>query len=148
LITSFCYRAKSWAKPRRVVVKMEWHRGGLFPCVGFVVRNLRWHSRPVINFYNKRGTAEQWNKEGKHAIQWTKLSWHRFRSNAVRLQLFALAYNLANFMRTPALPGEVSHRSLTALGEKLIKIGANVVQHGRYVTFQLAEVAVSRELFA
>jgi hypothetical protein len=58
-----------------------------------------------------------------------------------------LAYNLANFMRTPALPKEVEHWLLTALREKLVKIGAKVASHGRYVTFQLAEVAVPRELF-
>ena len=145
---SFRYRAKSWTKPRRVVVKVEWHRGELFPRVGFIVTNLRWPSRRVVHFYNKRGTAEQWIKEGKHAIHWTRLSCQRFRDNAVRLQLFALAYNLGNFMRTLALPDEVSHWSLTTLREKLIKIGAKVVRHGRYMTFQLAEVAVSRELFA
>ncbi len=65
----------------------------------------------------------------------------------MRLQLHALAYNLANFMRTLALPEEVEHWSLTTLREKLVKIGAKVVRHGRYVTFQLAEVAVSRSLF-
>ena len=59
----------------------------------------------------------------------------------------ALAYNLANFMRTLALPKEVEYWSLTTLREKLVKIGAKVVSHGRYVTFQLAEVAVPRELF-
>ena len=63
------------------------------------------------------------------------------------LQLHALAYNLANFMRTLALPKEVEHWSLTTLREKLVKIGAKVVSHGRYVTFQLAEVAVPRDLF-
>jgi len=66
---------------------------------------------------------------------------------AVRLQLHALAYNLGNFMRTLALLKEVEHWSLTTLREKLLKIGAKVVSHGRYVTFQLAEVAVSRNLF-
>jgi hypothetical protein len=50
-------------------------------------------------------------------------------------------------MRTLALPEEVEHWSLTTLREKLVKIGAKVVSHGRYVTFQLAEVAVSRDLF-
>ncbi len=68
-------------------------------------------------------------------------------NDADRLQLHALAYNLANFMRTLALPKEVEHWSLTTLREKLVKIGAKVVSHGRYVTFQLAEVAVSKELF-
>ncbi len=50
-------------------------------------------------------------------------------------------------MRTLALPKEVEHWSLTTLREKLVKIGAKVVRHGRYVTFQLAEVAVPRNLF-
>ncbi len=92
--------------------------------------------------------AEQWIKEGKHAINWTRLFCHNFRNNAVRLQLHALAYNLDNFLRTLALPQEVEHWSLTTLREKLIKIGAKVVRHGRYVTFQLAEVAIPRTLFA
>ena len=44
--------------------------------------------------------------------------------------------------RTSTVPGEVKHLSLTTLREKLIKIGAKIVRHGRYVTFQLAEVAI------
>jgi Transposase DDE domain group 1 len=66
----------------------------------------------------------------------------------VRLQLHAIAYNLGNFMRMLAMPNTAKPWSLTSLREKLIKIGAKVVNHGRYVTFQLAEVAVSRQLFA
>ena len=54
----------------------------------------------------------------------------------------------ANFLRTLALPEEVEHWSLTTLREKLVKIGARIVSHGRYVVFQLAEVAVPRALFA
>ena len=86
--------------------------------------------------------------EGKKAINWTRLSCHSFRNNAVRLQLHALAYNLGNFLRTLALPEAVEHWSLTTLREKLIKIGAKIVRHGRYATFQLAEVAIPRALFA
>jgi len=100
-----------------------------------------------VAFYNHRGTAEQYIKEGKNAIKWTRLSCRGFRNNEVRLQLHTLAYNLANFMRTLALPTEVEHWSLTTLREKLVKIGAKVVRHGRYVTFQSAEVAVPRSLF-
>ena len=70
----------------------------------------------------------------------------RFRNNEVRLHLHALAYNLANFMRTLALPEAVKHWSLTSLRQKLVKIGARIVGHGRYVTFQMAEVAVPRGL--
>jgi hypothetical protein len=87
--------------------------------------------------------AEQWIKEGKTTIKWTRLSCRRFRHNAVRLQLHALAYNLANFMRTLALPKDVEHWSLTTIREKLVKIGAEVVAHGCDVTFQMVEVAVS-----
>ncbi len=57
------------------------------------------------------------------------------------LQLFALAYNLANFLRRLALPRDVKHWSLTTLREKPVKIGAKVTRHSKYVTFQLAEVA-------
>jgi hypothetical protein len=94
------------------------------------------------------GTAEQYIKEGKNALKWTRLSCRTFAANAVRLQLRALAYNLANFMRTLALPKTAEPWSLTSLREKLIKIGAKVTSHGRYVTFQLAEVAVPRQMFA
>ncbi len=81
-------------------------------------------------------------------MKWTRLTCRNFRDNQVRLQLFALAYNLGNFLRRLALPSSVKHWSLTTLREKLIKIGAKVVQHAKYVTFQMAEVAVPRDLFA
>ena len=144
---SFSYQAGSWDRKRRVVAKVEWHPGELWPRVGYIVTNLSRPAERVVAFYNQRGKAEQYIKEGKYAIKWTRLSCREFRDNAVRLQLHALAYNLANFMRTLALPKEVEHWSLTTLREKLVKIGAKVVSHGRYVTFQLAEVAVPRELF-
>ena len=129
------------------MAKVEWHRGELYPRVGFIVTNLTWWAGDVVKFYNQRGTAEQWIKEGKYALKWTRLSCHRFEDNQVRLQLFALAYNLANFLRRLALPKSVQHWSLTTLREKLIKIGAKIVRHARYVTFQMAEVAVPRKLF-
>jgi hypothetical protein len=112
-----------------------------------ILTNLSRSAERVTWFYNQRGKAEQYIKEGKNAIKWTRLSCRKFRDNAVRLQLHALAYNLANFMRMLALPKEIEHWSLTTLREKLVKISAKVVSHGRYVTFQLAEVAVPRELF-
>src|SRR6201998_4165853 len=88
-----------------------------------------------------------WIKEGKGAIKWTRLSCRTFDANAVRLQLHALAYNLGNFMRTLAMPKTAEPWSLTSLRQKLIKIGAMVVSHGRYATFQMAEVAVPRQMF-
>ncbi len=145
---SFSYQAQSWNKSRHVVAKVEWHPGELYPRVGFIVSNLARSAEGTVAFYNQRGTCEQYIKEGKNAIKWTRLSCRTFAANAVRLQLHALAYNLANFMRTLAIPKTAEPWSLTSLREKLVKIGAKVVSHGRYVTFQLAEVAVPRQMFA
>ena len=144
----FQYQAKSWDHPRRVVAKVEWHRGELFPRVGFVVTNLSAKPEGVVHFYNRRGTAEQWIKEGKYALNWTRLSCHRFVANQVRLQLFILAYNLGNFLRRLCLPKAINDWSLHSLQVKLIKIGGRMVRHARQIVFQLAEVTVSRELFA
>jgi hypothetical protein len=144
---NFTYQAGSWIKPRRVIAKVEWLPGELYPRGGFIVTNIRPAER-VVAFYSKRGTCEQWIKEGKGAIKWTRLSCRTFAANAVRLQLHALAYNLGNFLRTLATPEPIKDWSLTSLKEKLIKIGAKVVSHGRYVAFQMAEVAIPRSLFA
>ena len=105
-------------------------------------------AKGVIHFYNGRGTAEQWINEGKNPLNWTRLSCKRFDSNRVRLGLCVLAYNLGNFLRRLVLAREIKHWSLRTLLTKLIKIGAKVVRHSRYVTFQMAGVAVSRKLFA
>ena len=77
----------------------------------------------VVRFYNGRVTAEQWIKEGKYVLNWTRLSCHRFVANRVRLSLFVLAYNLGNFLRRLCLPKAVKHWSLRSVQVKLIKMG-------------------------
>src|SRR5919206_818954 len=144
---SFRSQAQTWSHSRRVVAKVEWHPGELYPRVGFLVTNLCRPPERVVAFYNGRGTAEQWIREGKNAAKWTRLSCRSMQANAVRLQLHALAYNLANFLRTLALPDEVERWSLTTLREKVVKIGAKVIAHARSTVFQMAEVAVPRNLF-
>jgi hypothetical protein len=144
----FQYQAKSWNQPRRVIAKVEWHREELFPRVGFIVTNLSAKPKGVVHFYNRRGTAEQWIKEGKYALNWTRLSCHRFDANQVRLQLFILAYNLGNLLRRLCLPKTINDWSLRSVQLKLIKMGGRIVRHARRIVFQLAEVAVPRELFA
>ena len=99
----------------------------------------------VLKFYNKLGTAEQWIEE--YALDWTRLSCHDFVDNQVRLQLFALAYNIGNFLRRLALPKSIKDWSLRTMREKMVKIGAKIVSHAGYVTFQMAEVLVSKSLF-
>jgi hypothetical protein len=144
----FQYQGKGWDHPRRVVAKVEWHRGQLFLRVGFIVTNLSAKPEGVVHFYNGRGTAEQWIKEGKYALNWTRLSCHRLVANQVRFQLFVLAYNLGNFLRRLGLPKAIKDWSLRSLQVKLIKMAGRIVRHARQIVFQLAEVAVPRELFA
>src|SRR5215218_10255915 len=147
IYASFRYQAQTWSRSRRVVAKVEWHPGELYPRVGFLVTNLCRPPERVVAFYNQRGTAEQWIREGKNAIRWTRLSCRSMKANAVRLQLHALAYNMANFFRTLVLPDEVEQWSLTTLREKVVKIGAKVISHARYTVFQMAEVAAPGALF-
>ena len=103
-----------------MVAKVEWHPGELYPRVGFIVTNLARPAERVVIFYNQRGTAEQWIKEGKNAVKWTKLSCRRFKDNAARPHLFALTYNLANFLRQLALPQAIQGWTLTTLRERLV----------------------------
>jgi hypothetical protein len=90
---NFTYQAGSWNKPRRVIAKVEWHPGELYPRVGFIVTNLSRPAERVVAFYNKRGTCEQWIKEGKGAIKWTRLS----------CRTFAATRCGSSFMRSPTI---------------------------------------------
>jgi Transposase DDE domain group 1 len=145
---SFLYQAASWTMTRRVVAKVEFHSGELFPRVGFIVTNLGTSSRAVVRFYNKRGTAEQWIKEGKQAVAMTRLSCHRFRANEVRLWLSLIAYNLGNLWRRLVLPTRIGKWSLTSLQQRLVKTGGRLIKHARYYWLLLAESHLTRRLFA
>src|SRR5712664_4355914 len=111
----------------------------MFRRFGFIVTHMGTPSRAVMRFYNKRGTAEQWIKEGKQAVKMTRLSWHRFRSNEVRLWLSVIAYNLGNLWRRFALRRRIGNWSLTSLQQRLVKTGGRLVRHARYYWLLLAE---------
>jgi hypothetical protein len=143
----FLYRAASWETARRVVAKVEFHAGELFPRVGFIVTNREMPSRAVVRFYKKRGTAEQWIREGKQAVKMTRLSCHRFRSNEVRLAPSLLAYNLGNLWRRLVLPQRIENWSLTSLQQRLVKTGGRLVKHARYYWLLLAEGHLNRRRF-
>lgn len=144
---SFLYRAASWKTARRMVAKIEFHCGELFPRVGFIVTNLETDSRGLVRFYNKRGTAEQWIKEGKQAAKMTRLSCHRFHATEVRLWLRFIAYNLGNLWRRLVLPKRLDKWSLTSLQHRLVKTAARLVKHARYYWLMLAESHLTRRLF-
>ncbi|CAI8037520.1 hypothetical protein GBAR_LOCUS20984 [Geodia barretti] len=115
--------------------------------------------RPVILYDDFWYRAESWDalgvwwpsravdQGGKYALNWTRLSCHRFVANRVRLSLFILAYNLGNFLRRLCLPKAVKHWSLRSVQVKLIKMGGRLVRHSRRLIFQLSEVSVPRRLF-
>jgi hypothetical protein len=106
-----------------VVAKVEFHCGELFPRVGFILTNLETDGRAVVRFYDRRGRAEQWIKEGKQAVEMTRLSCHRFRSNEVRVWLSLIAYKLGNLWRRLVLPKKIDNWSLTSLQQRLAKTG-------------------------
>ena len=121
---------------------------GVITRVGFIVTSLAASSRAVVRFYNKRGMAEQWIKQGKQAVKMTRLSCHRFRANEVRLWLSVIAYNFGNLWRRLALPARIDHWSLTSLQQRLVKTGGRLIKHARYYWLLLAESHLTRRLFA
>jgi len=112
--------------------------------VGFIVTTLTGTTRAVVRFYNKRGTAEQWIKEGKEATHSTRLSCHRFRANEVRLLLGVIAYNLGNLLRRIVLPCAIQSWSLTSLQQRVFNTGGRLIRHARHYILQLAESATDR----
>jgi len=100
-----------------------------------------------VRFYNKRGTAEQWIKEGKQATHWTRLSCHRFRAKEARLQLSLLAYDLGNLWRRLVQPKKIDAWSLISLQQRLVKTGGRLIKHARYYWLLLAEGNLRRRLF-
>jgi hypothetical protein len=125
------YQAKSWSKPRRVVAKIEWHQGELFPRIGFVVTNSRLSAGKVVKVYNGRGDVENRIKEGKNTLRWDKTSCQRFEANQARLKMGVLAYSLLHMIRQFYVWGEEVKRSMDWLIKRLIKVGARVSYHAR-----------------
>jgi hypothetical protein len=103
--------------------------------------------KAVVRFYNKRGTAEQWIREGKQAVKITRLSCHRFRANEARLWLSIIAHNLGNLWRRLAVPARIDTWSLTSLQQRLMKTGGRLVKHARYYWLMLAEGHLTPRLF-
>jgi hypothetical protein len=142
---NFTYQAGSWTKSRRVVAKVEWHPGELYPRVGFIVTNMSRPAERVVAFYNKRGTCEQWIKEGKGAIKWTRLSCRTFAANAVRLQTSRARLQPRQF---PAHVGDARADQRLVDDEP----EGEARREGRAPRplhrLPMAEVAISRHLFA
>ena len=114
--------------------------------MGFIVTNMTAGPEGVVRFYNGRGTAEQWIKEGKYALNWTRLSCHRFVANRVRLSLFFWRTTLGT--SSPAVSAQGGQALVAA------ECAGQADQDGRpsgtalpRLIFQLSEVSVPRRLF-
>ena len=94
--------------------------------------NLTAESRAVVRFYNKRGTAEQWIKEGKQGGKDDAAELPPLPANEVRLWLSLIAYNLGNLWRRLALPKSIGDWALTSLQQPLVKTGGRLIKHARY----------------
>ncbi len=126
------YQAGSWDRARRVVAKIEWHFGELFPRYYFIVTQSKLAACKVVKVYKGRGDVENRIKEGKNTLRWDKTSCHRFPANEARLKMGFLAYNLLHLIRRFYLRGEDARRSVEWIITRLVKAGARFVYHARY----------------
>ena len=128
---SFHYQAKGWTEPRRVIAKVEWHPGELFPRVGFIVTNMSRPAERVVDFYNGRGTAEQWIKEGKDAIRWTRLSCRAFTAQRcappaprARLQSRQFPAHVGHARADQALVADEPEGEAVKIGARMVPMAA------------------------
>lgn len=131
------YKASTWDKERRVVVKIEKPEGQMCYNYTFVVTNMISTPKRVIMFYANRGTMENFIKEGKNGFAFDSMSSSNFIANANKLQLAMLAYNFNNWFRRLVLSKSMTSNRIDTIRLKLIKIAAKIVTGGRYLTFKL-----------
>lgn len=133
----FLYQAGTWNQPRRVVVKVEKPYNQLTYLYTFIVTNMDLAPYQLIQFYSNRGRMENFIKEGKSGFDFDSVSSSRMITNANRLQISVLAYNLFNWFRRLVLDKEMRRLQIDAVRLKLIKIAARLVKGSGYITFKL-----------
>jgi len=145
--TSFWHRARRWPRHRRILVKIEVNAQGLN--VRFMVTNRRGRAADLIAWYDDRGTAENWIKELKLDLHADRLSCHRFRANACRLQLHSLALLLLAYFRRAVLAGtRLGTATVGTLRLHLLKVAGRIVRSVRRIWFHLASHWPGQSLFA
>ena len=143
----FDYQAKSWNRPRRVIVQVKRKAGELIPDYLFLVTNMETRSEMVVSLYAKRGTMENYIKECKNGFRMDKVSHKHLITNVNRIQLVVLAYNLINGFRRLTLPREFSNMQIETLRTKPIKISAKRVKQSRRILFKLCSHYPYKEVF-
>ena len=141
------YRAATWNKSRRVIVKLERPEGELLFRYSFIVTNLSYRPKNIVKFYQNRGTMENFIKEGKNGFAFDQLSSPDFYTNATKLQIALLAYNFANWFRRLCLPKSMNKSTVATVRVQLIKIAGKVVNTARYTTFKLCSSCLYKKEF-
>ncbi len=144
--TSFWHRARSWPHRRRILVKIDVTVMGAN--LRFMVTNRTGSAKELVAWYDQRGTAENRIKELKLDIHADRLSCHRFRANALRLQLHTIALLLASYFRRAVLAGtELANASVETIRVQLLKIGGRIIRSVRRIWFHLASHWPGQSLF-
>ena len=142
------YKAVSWNKERKVIVKVEKPIGELTYNYSFIVANIKsWSTSEIVNFYCQRGTMENFIKDGKNGFAFAKMSSSKYWANANKLQQMLLAYNLNNWMRRLCFPESNKSDRIRTIRTKLIKIAGKIVKTGRYIYYKLASSCPNKKLF-
>jgi hypothetical protein len=141
------YKASSWDKERRVVVKVEKPEGQMCYNYTFVVTNMKSTPKKVVMFYCNRGTMENFIKEGKNGFAFDTMSSSEFIANANKLQLALLAYNFNNWFRRLVLSKSMKSNRIETIRMKLIKVAAKIVKGARYLSFKLCSSCAYKEDF-
>jgi hypothetical protein len=143
----FYYQAGSWDYPRRVVCKIEKPTGQIVHMNTFIVTNMDSSPERLIKFYCKRGSMENFIKEGKNGFDFAAVSSSSEIVNANRFQIHVLAYNLFNWFRQIALPESMRSSMVDTIRLKLIKIAVKVVRSARRVIFKLCSSCPYKDIF-
>lgn len=143
------YQAKSWSKPRKVIIKSVRPAGELFFNHSFLVTNLvdAFSPKDIVLTYQKRGTMENYIKEAKNGFGFDKMNSHSYQVNEVKMMLSLLAYNLTNWLRTLCFPEEQKTMQIDTIRTRIIKVASKLVKSGRSLYFKLASSFVYQEFF-
>lgn len=142
------YQAKSWSKPRKVIIQSVRPAGELLFAHSFFVTNFEIASpKDIVRAYQKRGTMENYIKESKNGFYLDHMNSHSFQVNTVKMMLSLLAYNLTNWLRTICFPQGQKMMQIDTIRTRLIKVASKLVKSGRSYYFKLSSSFVYQKFF-
>lgn len=143
----FDYQAGSWKHPRRVVFKIEKPKGQMIYMYTFVVTSMKSEAQQLIKAYCKRGTMENFIKEGKNEFGFNHVSSQSMTVNANRFLIHALAYNIFNLFRRFVMSKRLRNCNANTIRMAIFKIAGKIVNKSRYKYFKLCSNCVHKNDF-